>query len=184
MTSTRAGRDVPTGSPLPLADLVEGVAQASGAWVLVEQFNVVVGHGRGGFACPAALVEAIVQKRTATLRRAVVWCRDGGGLSGTLGGLPVVTCELGPGTTAWFVGPAPRDLPAATRLLALGAAQLQDTAHDAEVESLLHPRGLVRPGRAPSARLLVVGSPAVVHELVAACRSALAATEGRPARLH
>jgi hypothetical protein len=155
-----------------LADLVDGLAARSGAWVVVERFGAVVTHGTGAGPCPTPLASALVRKSTSELRAAVTWRRG----VGSLEGVPVSAAELGAGVTAWFLG-APVDSGA--------VALLSEAAHstgpltDPLVEELLHPRGPSRRGRAPLARLVVLRSAAP-----GLARRAVGVVAGTEARVH
>ena len=46
-----------------LAELVDGIAGRTGAWVVVERFGAVVAHGAGTAECPAPVVRSLVSKR-------------------------------------------------------------------------------------------------------------------------
>jgi hypothetical protein len=160
-----------SGSP-SLADLVDGLATRTGAWVVVERFGAVVTHGTGAGPCPAALASSLLGKCTSALRAAVVWKRG----TATLEGLPVGTAELGDGVTAWFVG-APVEESAL--VLLAEAAHGDGPVTDPVVEELLHPRGPSRRGRAPRARLVVL-NPASA----AVARRVVALVAGTEARVH
>ena len=158
-----------------LAELVDGLAARSGAWVVVERFGAVVTHGAGTTDCPPALVGSLLSKSTGELRAAVTW-RRGPRLSGALDGLPVSAAELGEGVTAWFVG---AEVDEAAVPLLTEAARGSGPVVDPLVEELLHPRGPARRGRAPRARLVVVRTtdPGLA-------RRALALVAGTDARVH
>jgi len=144
---------VSRGAAPSLADLVDGIAARSGAWVVVERLGAVVAFGTGTGDCPPALATSLLRKCTAELRSAVTWKRGRGSLTGSVDGVPVSAAELGDGVTAWFVGATVDD--ASVALLA-EAAHITEPVSDAFVEELLHPRGPARRGRAPRARLVVL----------------------------
>lgn len=157
-----------------LADLVDGLAARSGAWVVVERFGAVVTHGTGTTGCPAPLAASLLRKCTSELRAAVTWKRGPAGLSGRLDDLVVQVAELGDGVTAWFVGASVDE--ASIALLAEAACSTGPVT-DPLVEELLHPRGPARRGRAPQARLVVLRSsePGLGRRVAAV----LAGTEAR-----
>jgi hypothetical protein len=157
-----------------LAELVDGVAARTGAWVVVERFGAVVTHGTGTGDCPSALATSLLRKCTAELRAAVTWKRGRGALTGQLEGMCVTAADLGDGCTAWFVG-APADASALTLLAE--AARSTGPVTDPVVEELLHPRGPARRGRAPRARLVVLRSddPGLARR----ARTLVAGTEAR-----
>ena len=165
---------VTRGSAPSLAELVDGLAARSGAWVVIERFGAVVAHGPGTGDCPSALATSLLRKCTADLRTAVTWRRGSGSLSGCLEGRTVSAAELGDGVTAWFVGAAVED--SSVALLA-DAVHADDPVTDPVVQELLHPRGPARRGRAPRARLVVLRDDA--PGLARRARTLLAGTAAR-----
>jgi hypothetical protein len=160
-----------------LAELVDGIASRTGAWVVVERFGAVVAHGAGTAECPAPVVMSLVSKRTAHLRGAVTWIRGKGPrLRGTVDGAPLTAVELGEGITAWFVGGAPEDgvLP----LLAAAAQGEERPVTDPVVEELLHPRG-PRRGQAPQALLVALRHDGPTGSLSRRTASVVAGTSAR-----
>jgi hypothetical protein len=162
-----------------LAELVDGIAGRTGAWVVVERFGAVVAHGAGAEECPASVVMSLVSKRTAHLRGAVTWHRGGGPhLRGTVEGSALLAAELGEGITAWFVGGAPDEgvLP----LLAAAAQGEERPVTDPVVQELLHPRG-PRRGQAPQALLVAFRHEGPTGSL---SRRAASLVAGTSARVH
>ena len=168
-----------TGAAPSLAELVDGVAGRTGAWVVVERLGTVVAHGAGTTECPAPLVEAVLAKTTAPLRSAVAWRRGSPYLTGALGEVPVTAVELGDGATAWFVGAGPEE--SAVPLLAEAARGEERPVTDPVVEELLHPRGPHRRGHAPAALLVALRHDGSAAEL---SRRAAAVVAGTGTRVH
>lgn len=159
-----------------LPELVDGLANRSGAWVVVERLGTVVAHGAGTTDCPAPLVMTLLSKRTAHLRGAVTWSRGRSHLRGKVEGVSLTAVELGDGVTAWFVGGAPEE--AVLPLLAAAAQGEDRPITDAVVEELLHPRG-PRRGQAPQALLVVLQHGAPTGALSRRAASVVAGTEAR-----
>ena len=169
---------VPAGA-VRLDDLVDAMALATGAWVVVEELGRVVCHGVGRAPCGTALAEALLTKRVHPLRDAVVWTGRTAPLSGTVDESSVTAVDLGEGGTAWFLGaaPSPEAGPALSAALRGDGGLLRDEGF----ATLLHPRGPSRSSVAPAARVLAISADV---PLPALCRAVSAAVAGRAVRAH
>ncbi|MCU1593373.1 MAG: PucR family transcriptional regulator [Frankiales bacterium] len=164
-----------------LPELVDALAARTGAWVVVERFGDVLCHGTGATECPAALVQSLLTKRTASLRSAVRWTRSSGLARGALGQVVLLAAELGEGTTAWFLGCEVTQVQEALPLLHEALSDEGAAVHDTVFEELLHPRGPARRGAAPAALIVALQSELPARRLA---RTVLAAVAGTPTRVH
>jgi hypothetical protein len=162
-----------------LSEIVDGVAERTGAWVVVERFGAVVTHGAGRGSCLPEVADALLTKTTLPLRAAVSWTDRGRHLRGKIGSATLTALELGQGGTAWFIdGTAPEDT---VPLLAAALGDDDGPITDQLVESLLHPRGPARGSPAPPAVLLAMQTPGSLRALA---RAAVVASISHGARVH
>ena len=165
----------------PAADLpsvVDAVAGWTGTWVLVESAGRLLAHGPGSSPCPPTVVQALVSKQTAELRRATTWQRGSGVLRGSVDGVALAAADLGDGVTAWFIGgPLPEG---ALRALS-DAVHAEPLPDDPGFADLVDPRGPIRRGVAPSAVLLSITAD---PPLAALCRAVRRVGVASEARLH
>lgn len=162
-----------------LNDLVDAVAHATGAWLLIEELGAVVCHGVGSGPCGPSVASALLSKSTRPLREAVRWQRGCAPLTGLVDGQSVTAVDLGEGGLAWFIGGgAVTDSTAALAAALHGSAALP---YDPFVADLLHPRGPNRLGGAPQARLVALQADVPLQGL---CRVVAAVTATTSVRTH
>ncbi|MFN2538914.1 MAG: hypothetical protein ABR549_12335, partial [Mycobacteriales bacterium] len=162
-----------------LSEIVDGLAERTGAWVVVERYGAVITHGVGRSSCPPEVADALLTKTTSPLRAAVRWTETGRHLHGRIGNATLTALELGQGSTAWFI-----DGTAAEGAISLLVAAFGDDdgpVTDQLVESLLHPRGPARGIPAPPAVLLAMQTPGSLRALA---RVAVVASASHRARVH
>lgn len=155
-----------------LALVVEGAAQRSGAWVLLEAAGRVTCHGAGRGSCPTPLVESLLHKTTHPLRAATRWHRGAGLLRGRAGEADVIAADLGEGRSLWFVtmppGPGPQDAVALVEAVRSALAAHVAPVTDPVVADMLTPRGSLRRSRPHAAALAVLRGPAPLPAVAAA----------------
>ena len=136
-----------------LDEAMSSVAQACGAWVLVERQGVVLGHAPGVDACPGPATEALLTRRIQPLEEGIHW-GTGADSHGVLAGLSVRVEHLDADTRAWALGG--RGVPPLAALREV-VPEPDLLIHDAVVAKLLRPSPAGTP--VPRVRLVVLAGP-------------------------
>ena len=162
-----------------VGDLLDALAERSGAWVLVEQRGTVLGHGVGAGPCPPPLAASLVAKSTQPVRDALIWRRGRADLDGD----QVDLHDLGGCAQAWVVGPC-RSVPIGDLIAHLAAAilSMDGVVTDPVMEDLLLPRPLGRRSSTAPVAVLTVLRPAPGFPVMRLAR--LVAAAAPTARVH